>query len=393
MNRERQRQARALTQLLAGKLTTGEAAEIVGRSVRWVERQRPRFREKGVEALLHGNSGKRPSNAIGAEIRDKVIRLATNKYRGFNLKHLCEMLNEVEGLRISPRSVHRICTQARIASPRAHKRRVLHRKRRQRSLSEGDMVQMDGSPHDWLEGRGPRLTLITAIDDATGHKWAEFREGEDLEGYMRVFREIAETKGIPGSIYTDRSVIVAGISAKYKPWHDEPAGPSQFARALEELGVTVILANSPQAKGRVERSHGVDQDRLCSVLRLAEAATRDEANKVLKSYLRDANRRFKVKAANPPAWQPKPRQHLGDILCIKEERTVSNDNTVRIYGQIHDIPPTRNKASYSGKRVVIHRRFDQTIGIYLDGRRIAGEGPGRSRSSAMLSSPQDLLAS
>jgi transposase len=396
MNREKQRQARVLTQLLAGRLTAAEAAEALRRSKRWVEAMRPRFREHGLPVLVHGNTGRQPHNALAQKQRERVLAFAQGKYKNFNLTQLWEMLTEVEGMSISKRSVHRICTTGGVPSPKARKRRVLHRKRRERCAREGDMIQMDGSPHDWLEGRGPRLTLIAGVDDATGFKWAEFRYGEDLEGYMTLFRRIVETRGIPGSVYTDRSVIVAGVSFKYRPWHDEPSGPSQFGRALEELGVSVILANSPQAKGRVERSHGVDQDRLCSWLRLAGARTLEEANAVLKRYLRDANRRFAIAPRDAePAWRQRPSGNLGDIFCIKEKRTVANDNTVRIYGHIYDIPPGSQKASYAGREVIVHRRYDGTTGLYLDGTRIAGDPPLplKPRRKPDKPRPQESLAS
>jgi len=376
LDRDQQKQARILTQLIAGKLTTTEAAVALGRSIRWVERRRPRFRELGIAALVHGNTGRVPTNAISPAVRKEIQGFAEDKYIGFNFQHLTEKLQEVEGMAISARSVHRICREKGITPPRSQKRRPRHRKRRERRAQEGDMLQLDGSPHDWLEGRGPRLTLITDIDDAVGHKWREFREGEDLEGYMRVLQEVVEERGVPGSIYTDRTVIVFGASRKFKPLPDEPAGPSQFGRVLEELGVTAILAGSPQAKGRVERSHGIDQDRLCSELRLARACTLKEANVVLKKHLRDVNRRFIKPATNPnPSWRPRPKTDLREIFCIKEPRTVAKNNTVRVYGQIIDIPPGPKKRSYADAVVIVHRRYDGTTGVFLDGVRIGGTPP------------------
>ena len=177
LDRTHQRRAIVLAQLLAGRISTEEAAASLGRSVRTVERWRPAFRQKGAAALIHGNTGRAPSNALAEEVREAVVEFARVKYAGFNFEHLAEMLEEMEGLQVSSRSVHRFCTRGGISSPRPQRRRRRHRKRRERAAREGELLQLDGSPHDWLEGRGPRLTLLTAIDDATGKRWAIFREG------------------------------------------------------------------------------------------------------------------------------------------------------------------------------------------------------------------------
>lgn len=370
-----QNQIRVLTRLVAGKITTTEAAASLGKSVRWVEWKRPLFKRLGVAGLVHGNRNRRPWNRITTELRKHVQDLYRGKYFGFNFLHFTEKLDEEEGIHISPNSTRRILLEGQIVPPR-QRRRSLHRKRRDRCKQEGEMLQLDGSPDDWLEGRGPWLCLINFIDDATGTKWREFREAEDLEGYMRVMKNVVEECGVPLSIYTDRTVIVAGASQKYKPFPDEPPGPSQFGRACQELGIAIILANSAPAKGRIERTHGTDQDRLKSELRLAGAKTLDEANSVLRRYDGKYGDRFTVAAANPePAWRPRPETNLDDIFCIKEERVVANDNTVKVYGQIIDIPPGPKRSSYAGKRVMVHRRYDLTVGVFLDGQQIGGEKP------------------
>lgn len=375
LDRNQQQQIRILTQLVEGRLTTAEAAASLGRSVRWVEGIRPAFRRDGVAALLHGNSGRTPANAIDPAIRKRVQELAGGKYAHFNFQQLQEKLAEKEDLELSPSSIRRICLAGGIGVQRPQQRRPRHRKRRQRRAREGEMLQADGSPHDWLEGRGPRLTLISFVDDATSRSWREFREGEDLEGYMRVMWRIVLQFGVPEALYTDRTVIVAGASQRYKALGGEPAGPSQFGRVLNELGVAIILANSAQAKGRVERSHGTDQDRLCSELRLARASTLAEANAVVRAY--DRRQRFLLAAADPnPAWQPRPTSNLADIFCIKEGRVVSNDNVVRVYQQSIHIPPGPGGRSYAGARVTVHRRYDGTLGVVLDGKRIGGSPPG-----------------
>ena len=378
LDRKQQTQARILTQLLAGKITTQEAASSLGKSIRWVELKRPAFRGLGPAALVHGNTGRPPWNVTSEQGQREIQGFAREKYVGFNFQHLTEKLNEDEGVSASASTIRRYCLADGIAPPRPQKRRQKHRKRRDRRRQEGELLQLDGSPHDWLEGRGPRLTLINFIDDATGMKRREFREGEDLEGYMLVMWRLVAEFGIPGAVYTDRTVIVAGASQKYKRLTDEPPGQSQFGRALAELGITVILANSAQAKGRVERTHGTDQDRLTSELRLANACSLKEANAVLIRCDRLYGNRFTVTAADSnPAWRPRPEGNLADIFCIKEDRIVANDNTVRYFGQVIDIRPGPLGRSYAGLQVLIHRRYDGTLGVFLDGQRIGGQ-PARS---------------
>lgn len=378
LDRKQQKQIRILTQLVSGKLTTQEAAAALDKSVRWVERKRPAFRDRGAEALIHGNTGRIPSNVTPLAVQQSIVKLAKNKYFRFGHQQLTEMLNEREGIQVCRQTIRTLCIANDAPAPKPQKRRERHRKRRDRRTQEGELIQGDGSPHDWLEGRAQKMTLINLIDDATGKKWGHFFEEETLEGYMWVFRDMVEECGVPGSFYTDRTVIVAGASLRFKPMTDEPPGPSQFGRAMEELGVTVILANSPQAKGRVERTHGTDQDRFCSFARLDGATNLNEANVVLhKDHLPDFNKRFTVPAANSiSAWGPTPtRAVLDEIFCIKEPRTVARNNTVRVYGRTIDIAPGPNKRSYAGERVVVHRRFDLTTGVFLDGVRIGGDKP------------------
>lgn len=389
---KQQRRILILTQLLAGNLTTKEAAASLEVSVRTVETLRPRFRKLGAGALVHGNRGRSPVNRMKETTKQKVLSFALGKYMGFNFQHLTEMLVEVEGILVSSKTVARHLHAAGIATKRPKKARR-HRKRRPRSTQEGLMLQMDGSVHDWLEGRGPKMTLVDAVDDATGRKWGLFFEGETSYAYMELFSEIVCEFGLPVSVYTDRTVIVAGASTRYKQRYETGNQPSQFGRALQELGVVSILANSAPAKGRVERTHDTDQDRLVSLLRLSGASNIDEANAVLRRYLRDYNRRFTVGALEPPAWKPLPTKlNLNDVLCLKEERVVAKDNTIRIYGEVIDIPPGPGAKSFAGCRVVVHRRYDLSVGVYLEGERIGGAAPSQARKLATTKQSTEKVA-
>ena len=376
LDREKQQRAMALTQLVAGGLTTSQVALALGLSVRQVERLRPRFKLEGLSCLVHGNTGKEPWNRTPETVADQIVGFATGKYLDFNFQHLTEMLAEFEGITTSPDTVRRTCLSKGVKPTKQKRRKPKGRARREPCAQEGEMLQLDGSKHDWLEGRGPKLVLICAIDDATKRKWAKFFEEETLEGYSEVLKMVAVEKGLPLAAYHDGLSTVSGGRRYSRKVSEESR--AQLKRAYSELGVVCIIAGSPEAKGRVERSHGTDQDRLCSLLRLRQAKTLRDANLVLAEYLKGYNRKFTHAAANPlPAWQERPRSSLDDIFCIKEERVVAKDNTVKVYGQILSIRPGSPRRSYSGLTVNIHRRFDLTLGVFYQGRLVGGT-PARS---------------
>jgi hypothetical protein len=264
------------------------------------------------------------------------------------------MLAEQEGIALSRPSVHRILANAGVA-PVRKRRAPRHRRRRDRMPREGMLLQIDASRHDWLEGRGPWLSLVGGIDDATGLvPWACFREHEDAQGYFQLLREVVRRRGIPMAVYSDQHSIFF-TTKKVLSLEEQLAGcaePTQFGRLLEELGIRLIRARSPQAKGRVERLWGTFQDRLSSELRLAGAATREEANVVLQRYLPRHNRRFSVPPADlVSAYLPWPRQRPHhEVFCFKFRRAVGNDNTVHLGKLVIDIPPRQQRISYALER-------------------------------------------
>ncbi|MGD0855787.1 MAG: ISNCY family transposase [Dehalococcoidia bacterium] len=238
--------------------------------------------------LEHGNRGREPVHALCDEIRNRIVDLVQRKYTGFNQQHFTEMLIEREGISVSRSTVRRILSNAGIHSPR-RRRPPKHRKRRDRYPQEGMMLQIDGSPHDWLEERGPKLSMIAAIDDATGKvAGALFREQEDAQGYFLLLKQIVAAHGIPVALYHDRHGIFERYPLNKESIDEQLEGKralTQFGRLMQELGVTSIAAMSPQAKGRIERLWGTFQDRLVSELRLAGVSTLDEANSMLEGFL------------------------------------------------------------------------------------------------------------
>jgi transposase len=369
MSEETWRRVEVLERLEQGELTVGEAARVLGLSERQVQRIRWAVVDEGVRGVLHGNLGRAPWNRISDEIRERVVELRRTKYERFNDQHFAEKLSKAEKLLLSPRSVRRILREAGIAAVRKRRPRK-HRRRRERRAQAGMMILWDGSRHDWLEGRGPLMCLMGAIDDATGEllPGAHFVEQECAAGYLRVLLAIAQDKGLPLSAYMDQHGSLKrndGYWTLEEELHGEQE-PTHVGRALKTLGVEIIYALSPQAKGRVERLWGTLQDRLCSELRLARAATVQEANRVLDAYRVEFNARFTVPARETAsAWREVRKTLDVTRACsFQYEATVYNDNTVHIGGRVIDIPPGPGGRSYAKARVEVRQLLDGSWRIY-----------------------------
>lgn len=394
---EEQRRLMVLNHVGSGALTGKEAAALLGLSERQLRRLRRAYERDGAKALAHGNRGRRPPNALDPQLKAQVIHLAKTRYLGFNQQHFTEMLAEREAIQLSHATVNRLLTEAGIVSPRRRRPARSHA-RRDRFPREGMLLQVDGSRHDWLEGRGPWLSLVGAIDDATGMvPWACFREQEDAQGYFEVLRETVRRKGVPLAIYSDRHGIFFKTKDKDLTLAEQLDGrrqPTQFARLLEELGVQLILARSPQAKGRVERLWGTFQDRLTSELRLAGVNTADEAQRVLAHFLPRHNRRFSVPASDvTPAWLPAPdRRRHEQLFCFKYRKVVANDHTVRFQGQRIDIPPGGPRPSYAKAEVELHQHFDGSIAVFFQGTCLAKKQLTRQEVYRVLEEHSDTPA-
>jgi transposase len=367
--RGRQRRLTILTHLLANELTLGEAAAILGLSTRQVRRLVERFRHDGAAALIHGNRGRCPVNRIDETQRAHLVELASTTYAGFNATHLAETLAEEEpAIAVSAKTLLRVLAGAG-QRPARTRRRPRHRSRRERMPRAGMLLQADGSKHDWLEGRGPELTLIAGIDDAVGEfSGAIFREQEDAAGYFEMLAQTARGPGLPLALYTDRHGIFVKGSGAEPTLREQLLGRqpiTQVGRALEALGVSWIPASSPQAKGRSERGWGTLQDRLVSELRRASASTLEQANVVLAWYLPRFNARFGVPAAiDAPAWQAWPSSFPVEAeLCFHYRRGVARDATISWDGGSHAVPPRHDRTSWAGRRVTVEEHLDGSLWV------------------------------
>ena len=357
LNQQEQARIQVLNGVLEYQLPIAQAAEVMGVSERHTKRLLAAYRRNGAAALAHGNRGRRPHNAVPETAAAAVVKLASNGYAGANHTHLTELLREREGIDLSRPTVRRILVKAGIGSPR-RRRSQQHRFRRRRTPQEGMLVQIDGSQHPWLEDRGPKLTLLIAVDDATGTvAQAVFHTTEDTRGYLLLLEGQIRQWGIPLALYSDRHAAFK-YNARQKPVPVETT--HQFARVMRELGIQQIFALSPQAKGRVERAAGTFQDRLVTELRLANTSTIDQAKEVLQEFLPKINARFALAAEHPEmAYRPVPAElSLTETICIKDTRKVARDNTVKYQWRVLQSLPEAERPSYAGLRVNVLERAD-----------------------------------
>lgn len=378
MSERQWRVLRLIERLNRGEVTVAQVATSIGRSQRQVQRIRKRVAKLGTAAVIHGNRGRSPEHRISDETRARVLELHEQKYAGFNDHHLTEKLVEVEQISISRETVRRILRAAGRRSPRTRRPRQ-YRKRRERRAQAGMMILWDGSDHDWLEGRGPRLCLMAAVDDATGEllPGTHFARKEGTLPYLRLLRDIVRSKGIPHVAYGDRH---SSLRRNDSNWtlEEELAGarePTQVRLALERLGIQPRYAQSPQAKGRIERVFNTLQDRLVSELRLAGASTISEANRVLTLYRPLYNARFARPAQDAQtAWNPAPKDSLAtaDLCALQYARKVRKNNSIQIDGQVIDISESAIQAhgSFAGRTVIVRHLLNGRFHVYYEGERI-----------------------
>ena len=368
-------------------LTWIEAAEIAGMSVRNMQRMRQRYLDGGYTGLFDQRRGKRSIHRVPMETAERVLALYRDQYPDFNVRHFHEKLKEVEGIRLSYSWVKQALQGAGLVARR--KKRGPHRRRRARRPLPGMLLHIDGSKHRWFQD-DRYYDLLVILDDATSRiYYAQLVEEESTRTVMAALREVIERQGLFCALYSDRASHFF-----VTPKTGEPVDKSrltQVGRALKELGIQMIPAYSPQARGRSERSFGTWQSRLPQELRLAAITTVEAANRFLRErYLDEFNAGFAVKAAERgTAFRRCGRSDLDWIFSIQTERVVSKDNTVAIRDQWWQLDKTRWRHTLAGQTVTIHQHLNGAVSIRY-GPHVVGRGKDGAVENQTQVSPRSL---
>lgn len=346
-----------------GRVSRRKGAELLGLSYRQMLRLVCRYVLEGVTGVEHRLRHKPSNRSFDAARRERVLTLYKAKYSDFGPRLACEYLARDEGELLSEETLRGWLIAGGLWKARS--RGARHRAWRERRAHWGELVQMDGSDHDWFEGRRVRASLMVLVDDATNWTHARFFESETTAAAMTAFGEYVGHYGLPRALYVDRASI-------YETTRDSTVDEAlsdqlpltQFGRAMRTLGVELILAHSPQAKGRVERRHGVFQDRLVKALRLKNISTLDAANEFLNGeFLDDLNTRFHVEARSPgDRHRSLPRRlRLEHVLCFQEYRQVQNDWTVSWCNRILQLSAKHQNLRLTKKRILVSELLDGTL--------------------------------
>ena len=359
----RQRELKRLhviRKVIEGTLTQKDAADLVSLTERQIRRIVKRIREEGNEGICHRSRGKPSRRKL--PFKKKIVQLYRNTYPDFGPTLFTEKLAEREGVTVSRETVRTWLMEDGLWQK--HRKRKAHRQWRERKDHCGEMLQMDGSHHDWFEGRGSKCVLMGYIDDATGRVYGRFYDYEGTIPAMDSFKRYITEYGIPMSVYLDKHTT-------YKSWvrrdeFREVEPISQFGRALSELGVRMLFAHSPQAKGRIERLFNTFQDRVVKEMRLKGVSTIEEANRFLVSYLPVYNGRFSVTSKKEEDLHRAVSVDLDTVLCIKTERTLKNDHTIKLNRRLYQV-----EDNIRAKRVMVEELIDGSMRIRHKGVQVA----------------------
>lgn len=365
-----------LARVKSGEAKLTEAAELLRISYRQTKRIWKRYRKEGAAGIRHRLAGQRSNRAKPEKVRRKVLKLVRQKYSGaagerFGPTLAAEHLANEDGIEIGAETLRRWMLAERLWSRERKRKPYLQRRERRKHF--GELVQLDGSFHEWLEERGPRGCLMNMVDDATGTTLALFSDQETTWSAVAILRAWMNRYGVPRALYTDWKNVY-----KRKPTEKEiqagttPA-PSQFGRMCARLGIEIIAAHSPQAKGRVERNHGTHQDRLVKKLRRKKTANYEAANAFMVEYLAEHNERFAHEPAEAADYHGKApsARDLKQIFRLKHERTISNDWVVQHDTRLYQLERQSQNYAPVKAKVTVYESQDGTLEIEYRGRPLA----------------------
>jgi transposase len=359
---------------MAGKLKWWEAAEIIGVSDRTMRRWRERYEEHGYSGLWDHRKRSPSPKRIGVEVLEQVLRLYREQYFDFNVQHFHEKLAEEHGIKQSYTWVKKVLQEAGLVERR--KKRGSHRKRRPRRPLPGMMLHIDASEHAWFQDER-KYELIVILDDATSEiYYAQLVEAETTRSMLRALREVVKTRGVFCSLYSDRAAHFF-VTPKAGEKVDKTR-LTQVGRALREVGIRMIPAYSPQARGRSERNFGTWQGRLPQELRTRGITELEKANEFLRQYVKEFNARFRVAAAQKgSAFVALRRKDVDDIFSVQQERVVNQDNTVHLDNRVFQIEKARWRNTLAGITVEVHEHLDGSVTMHYGPHRIAAFAPGQ----------------
>ncbi|MFA6316600.1 MAG: ISNCY family transposase [Elusimicrobiota bacterium] len=354
---------RVIRDFLDGRVPQQQAAEQLKLGARQVRRLCRRVKAQGARGIRHGLRGRPGNHQLASGLLERALKLVAAHYHDFGPSFANEKLLERHGLHLSTPTLRKGMVAEGLWRPKRHK--PFHRAWRPRRACVGELTQVDGSDHDWFEGRGPRCALITFVDDATsGVLLGRFAKAEDTLTLMRLAKEYFRRYGRPQAFYVDKdSIYKVNRQADLDEQLRDEQPMTQFTRAMDELGIGVICAHSPQAKGRVERGFKTHQHRLVRELRLAGVSSMEEGNRFLdQDYLGGHNVRFAVEAANATDAHRKllAAHRLDQILSLRSERTMNNDYTLRYVNKFFQVLEHQPVRIRPGDRVQVEVRLDGT---------------------------------
>ena len=365
MSRKERDRLRILGMAKGCKITLVKAAELLELSYRHCKRVAKRYRDEGDKGLIHRSRGRPSNRQKDPALHRAVIARYEARYKGWGPTFANEKL-EKEGYFQDHETLRRWLLKAGLWTKQ--RKRKAYRSWRERKAHRGEMVQMDGSDHAWFEERGGKAVLMDMVDDATGTTFARLHPGETTHAAMKTLWGYIERYGIPRALYVDKDAIF--VTNREPTIKEELAGEqprTQFGRAVQKLGINIIPANSPQAKGRVERKNGVYQDRLVKELRLEAVNTIEGGNRVLAGgFLDDINKRFAVEPRNSTdLHRPLPQGlDLKRVFCFEEERVINNDWTVRYQGRVFQIKKGAKVLPPARKKVLVQEWLDGSIHLF-----------------------------